>query len=361
MAKSGTIKPFPAQMAAQNFLSNMANFAQFAQIQRLVKEETAVEEPYRITSNNTVICTLCNCEMRKQGVVNYICMKCGYKNEFNIDVEPTFTLKDNYTTNSNSATTLQIMGPNAHKYQNNLRKNTTNYKKKQYKDTHTQMEKFIRQYNGAKIPVNIITIASEYYFAVQQHDIKRSFNRIATMAECLYRVCNFHGIGRKPKEIIDIFNIEQSDLSKGSNILNKLHSQGLLKDYDFGKSNYNESLLSRYFNCLGIKRENGLKKYFQFCCDIIDFTVKYKIANNNIVSTKCAGAIYLLTTYDKTLKVSKDQISKSCDISKSTFTEFFKTVSGLLKKTDPLYRKCQVKIRNILARNGIQSVFTTVV
>ena len=356
MAKTAVLKT----NNTQNFLSQMANFAKFAGIQQIIEDGKTAEEPYIITEHNTIICTACNCEMRKQGGVNYICMQCGYKNSFNIDVEPTFTLKDNYTTNSASATTLQIMGPGAFKFQNNMRKNTTNYKKKQYKDTHTQIEKFIRQHDGTKIPSNIITIAADYYFAAQQHEIKRSYNRIATMAECLYRTCNFHGVGRKPKEIIDIFHIEQSDLSKGSNILDKLHSQGLLKDFDYNKTNYDDALLSRYFNCLNIKRENGEKKYYQFCTDIIDFTIKYKIANNNIVSTKCAGAIYLLTTFDKTVKVSKDNISKSCDISKSTFTEFYKTINNLLKKTDPLYHKCQVKIRNILARNNIVKSFKIV-
>jgi len=315
------------------------------------------DEEYFVTDSNAIICKKCGIEMRWSNTL-YTCGKCGYRTTFSISNEASYnTMRDNYSTSVTSATVLQVSGPHATRYQNNLRKNTSNYKVKQKKDTESQMVAFVSTYKGLKIPPNILKMAATYYHSVQQHCIKRSYNRTATMAECTYRICKRYGIVRKPKEIISIFGVEQKDLSLGSSILNKLHSKGLLREFLYYKSDYKSDFLNRYFKCLNLKEEVGGVKYYNFCCELIDFTQKYKLVINNIISTKCAGSIYLMSLYRKELGITKEQLSNFCQISKSTFTTFSKTIMDLMHSTDDLHAKCQRKIKNIFVRNGIASKF----
>ena len=205
----------------------------------------ASNEDYYIANGNSIICKFCSVEMRRSET-SYTCLKCGFFTVINgVNSEASFnTMKDNYTTSANSSTVLQIAGPHAARYQNNLRKNNSNYKTKQKNDTSSQMTAFINL-SVTKIPPNIMREAINYFHAVQQHCITRSFNRIATMADCTYRICQKYGIVFKPKEIISIYGVEQKDLSKGSNNLDKLHSKGYLQEFSHHKNDYKIDFLNR--------------------------------------------------------------------------------------------------------------------
>ena len=97
------------------------------------------------------------------------------------------------------------------------------------------------------------------------------------------------------------------------------------------------SFLDIYFNSLNIpiddesfipeKRPN----YKRFACQLIRISDKYKIAISSIMSSKCAGAIYILSLKRKELKIKKEMIENKCEISKSTFNRFYKEINKILQ------------------------------
>lgn len=312
---------------------------------------------YNVSNEGAVMCINCSKPMQKSDVIEYTCPECGFNVSLNIDSEVSYTEKKNYNTKGNS-TALYINGVRNVRKQNSLKKNNANYVDKQKRDTLIQLNTILRNEKGIlTISKSIVDETADYFHAVQQHAILRSFNRIATMAACFERVSSSHGYPKKTNEVIEIFKIEPKDLSLGNSTLNELHSEGLLGNFKYQDDNRKYDFLKNYFKRLNIPDFSGNINYIGFCCDIIDLTEKYKIACNNILSTKCAGVIYILTTYRDELKYNKDDIAKECKISKTTFIGFSKSIHLLMENPSKKYDKLRIKIRNIFAKNNIKTKF----
>jgi transcription initiation factor TFIIIB Brf1 subunit/transcription initiation factor TFIIB len=232
-----------------------------------------------------------------------------------------------------------------------------NYKRQQLRTTVEQMTNFMYQYDGPKLPANVVADAADMYFRVQQYCIKRGEVRKGTMAACLYRKCKEAQINRKPKEIAVIFGISQSELSNGEKILDDLYAKGCLKDigtklFQFDEQSHISSFLDRYFELFNLPAQ-----YKIFAERLIRFTEKYHIVPGSIVSSKCAGAIYLITNKLPELGVTTRHIVAGCRISKSTFTRFYVSIQETLNGVDPAKDRVRSRLRRIFKKNGVPLPF----
>jgi transcription initiation factor TFIIIB Brf1 subunit/transcription initiation factor TFIIB len=333
-----------------------------------INNRSVDESTYRKENiHKPVKCQECNLEMYKSSM-EYICENCGKIEEITggyLDVSEngSDSISD-YNTSSNSAAPVRISGPNSHQYQKKFISSTSNYKKQQMKNTEEQITNIIHNYEGIKVPTNVVKDSAKFYYSVQQHTIKRGDVRIGTMAACTYRVCKKYGLIRKPKEISDMYGIDQNEFSNGEKILDELFAKGLLKDNsEYAVSNFYsedepriDAFLGRYFEAMNIP-----DKYIKFTKILIKFTIKFKIANSSIISSKCAGAIYILSTRVPELEISKQDVANACQISKSTFTRFSKAVLNLLempsddldKSRKTIHMKLRSRLRNIFKKNNI--------
>lgn len=307
-------------------------------------------------------CDECQCEMSRFEL-RYVCEQCGYEEEIaGDDTEATMSYYskggdakgesiDSYNTSGQSAAPLRVRGPKAHRYQKKLMGSVSNYKVQQKKTTVEDMKNAVYQSKEAQIPNNVVTAAAEMYYNVQQHQIRRGEVRTGTQAACLYRMCIKYGITRKPKEIAAIFGIPQNDLSNGEKILDDLAARGLIesdkKQMFFNVTELVDNFIDRYFESLGIPNDHP--DYKPFVARLIQFTTDKHIADSSVPSTKCAGAIYILTARRKELKIRRDKINTACKISKSTFIRYANAVLAALNQTcetpskDPEhYKKCHI-------------------
>lgn len=331
----------------------------------------------------TVICTDCQGEMFRTSR-GMECEQCGkIEDDVGNDIDMSTAENGNgngssdiinsYNTSDTSATPIRISGPGGYIYQKKLVSSTSNYKKTQKKNTNDQMINCVYQYKGSTPPKNVVLEAAELYYNVQQHCIKRGEVRKGTMAACLYRICIIHNITRKPKEISDIFGIPQSELSNGEKILDDLVASGLIKIKEGGGLNIQQqtglinqddkqmhAFLNRYFESLNIPIDDdgvipvGRPNYKEFACKLIRFTIKYRIAESSIMSSKCAGVVYILSTKRKELQIKRDMIEQECSISKSTFSRFSQAVFGVLNSEDDTKNvKVKSRLRNLFKKYQI--------
>lgn len=250
---------------------------------------------------------------------SYICNKCGKMEEYFMDIN-----NDVHNIVDNSSINMYIS--NNPKYQKKLICQISDYKKVQKKATIEQLFSYVYQYEKNKIPYTVVQAAAEYYYEMQQcHIIKRGSVREGIMASCLYRKCKEFNIIRKPKEIIDIFGISQYELTRGEKILDELHSRGFLPQFNhISEEEKIHAFMSRYLEIFNIPSEDH-----PFPGRLVYFTTKYVIAENSVISSKCAGAIYILgKKYPN--GISREIISEKCDISKSTFLRFYSIIMNVL-------------------------------
>jgi transcription initiation factor TFIIIB Brf1 subunit/transcription initiation factor TFIIB len=308
--------------------------------------------------SNDITCPDCHKSMFK-APAGFLCEMCGRIDDDNYDTDK-IEYHSDYNTSSTSAAPVCITGPGSYMFQKKLISNTSNYKKQQKRNTIDQIENIIYQYKGPKPAQYVVREAAELYYQVQQHCIKRGDVRKGTMAACLYRKCKKYSIDRKPKEIADMFGIPQSELSNGEKILDQLFAEGRLggrndstyeasiNQFYFSEQEQMNSFLSRYFECLVIPEQ-----YLIFAQRLIRFTIKYHIAESSIMSSKCAGTIYLLSIRLPHLNIKRNIIEQECRISKSTFTRFSQSIIAYLKSSDVQYKKARSRLRRIFKKNSI--------
>lgn len=317
--------------------------------------------------NKAKNCDIMTCSECNGIIVNtqrgFECEQCGkIENiiEYNGDQTGSTDLNNSYNTSNNSATPIMMIGPNSYKFSKQIFYNNSNYAKVQKKNTVDQITNCVNQYKGKPPAKYIILEAAELYFNVQQFCIKRGDVRKGTMAACLYRICKKHEFHRKPKEIAEIFNIEQSELSNGEKILDELEVSCPINIPD-ETDEYKQiiSFINRYFEILGIPSDelNDTPKdrpnYKSFVYNLVKFTQKKKIAESSIISSKTAGAIYILTRGRKELNISRDKIGLECNISKSTFNRFSQAVDLILDENYE-YKHIRSQLRNIFKKHDVE-------
>lgn len=317
------------------------------------------------------ICELCNCQMAKFDL-RYICETCGCEEEIlgdDTDAAAEYYVRGGTTGNNTSGASsapLRVNGPGAHILQKKLIGSVSDYKVQQKKNTVEEMTNLNYQYTGQRLPDNVVLAGAELYCQVQQFEILRQDVRKGTQAACVYRMCSRFGITRKPKEIADIWGISQTDLSAGEKVLDKLESEGkiesTLEQKFFNADKEIENFTDRYFEDLNIP---PLKNYKSFVKQLIKFTLDKHIADSSVPSSKCAGAIYLLTLQCPDIDIHWSEIQNKCKISKSTFTRFAKTIMELLASScdDPVLgrdhlNQCGIcrqrqQLRHIFNKNNI--------
>lgn len=317
------------------------------------------------------ICESCKCQMSKFDL-RYVCEKCGCEEEIlgdDTDAAAEYYVRGGTTGNNTTGTSaapLRINGPGAHILQKKLIGSVSDYKIQQRKNTIEEMTNINYQYAGPKLPGDVILAGAELYCQVQQFEILRQDVRKGTQAACVYRKCSQFGITRKPKEIADMWGISQTDLSAGEKILDKLEADGKVEPVPdqkfFNADKEVENFTDRYFEDLNIPSN---KNYKNFVIQLIRFTLDKHIADSSVPSSKCAGAIYILTQQCNELDINWNEIQTKCKISKSTFTRFAKTVMDVAESCCELpatgrdhLNKCGVcrqrqQLRHIFKKNNI--------
>lgn len=285
------------------------------------------------------ICETCKCQMAKFDL-RYVCENCGCEEEIlgdDTDAAAEYYVRGGTTGNNSTGTSsapLRINGPGAHMLQKKLIGSVSDYKVQQRKNTVEDMTNINYQYNGPKLPNDVILAGAELYCQVQQFEILRQDVRKGTQAACVYRKCSQFGITRKPKEIADMWGITQTDLSAGEKILDKLEAEGKIESTPdqrfFNADKEIENFTDRYFEDLNIPFK---KDYKNFVTQLIRFTLDKHIADSSVPSSKCAGAIYILTQQCEELGITWNEIQTKCKISKSTFTRFAKTVMDVAESS----------------------------
>ena len=277
-----------------------------------------------------------DCEVRMQPMKNsYQCTQCGRDAEiFNQGDEFSTSIVDNYNTNDSCSLSIKIVGKDSYRYHKALMRTSSDYSKIQYNNTNKQLSRCNAQSIEGKLPIIILKEAADLYSTIQKCNIVRRGNgRKGVLGACIYFVCNRHNITKKPKEIAIFLNIEESYLSKGDKLLRQLHATGKI-DIPV-HHNPKDAYIIQYFESLSIDN-----KYKPFISELIDIASSIDMMgeNNSRISTKCAGAVYVLKLQES-LSFTKADIVKYCKISKSTFIRYYEFLIQNRRLLKPVFKK----------------------
>lgn len=285
------------------------------------------------------ICAKCNME----GQINdgsVCCVSCGLETLIVDDTNKfSFTVDQDHNTSDNSFMSFNFIGKNSYCYQRSFLKTCANYSSFRKNNNRKDLYNYNYQYEGKKIPKNAIKLAIELFSKIKENNyVYRGNGKKGVLGACLFYACVMNHITKTPREIASVMEIEERFLSQGDRTVQELNEKGVisiptilrpLTDY-----------LDQYFPALDIPL-----KYRQFIIDIVERAEKKNIhiLNDSRTTTKCIGAIFLLINRVKDLKkITKDQIVKECNISKSTFIRYYNLLLMNYKILKPVFKKHRI-------------------
>jgi transcription initiation factor TFIIIB Brf1 subunit/transcription initiation factor TFIIB len=276
------------------------------------------------------LCPDCNilCNKTESAI---ICTNCGLTRECqeNRDFN-----KESYNHSANSYVAFTVIGNSSYGLKRSYLRTCSNYNVFRNNNNKKEFENIVFQYEGSKPPHNIITYAADLFDQIiNAGHVYRKNGKRGVMGACLYESCRKNNLSRTVKDISKIMNTEEKYISQGIRILQELNELKVISV----TTSYEplDDYLGRYFPVLGIPN-----KYHEFVTDIIyRADIKHVHVNHDCrITTKCVGAIYLLTRRIKSLRyIKKETISTKCDnISKSTFVKYY----NLLYDNPRIIKKC---------------------
>ena len=298
------------------------------------------------------ICPKCNIEGTMiDGSV--FCPECGLETLIIDDNNKfSFSSEKDHNVSSNSYISFNFIGPNSYGYQRSFLKTCANYSSFRRNNNRKDMYNYNYQYEGKKIPKNAIKLAIELFSKIKEKNyVFRGNGKKGVLGACLFYACVMNNITKTPREIASVMEIEERFLSHGDRVVQELNEKGVisipttlrpLNDY-----------LDQFFPALNIP-----DKYKAFVIDVIERAEKKNIhiMNDSRTTTKCIGAIFLITNRVKELRhITKDIIVKECNISKSTFIRYYNLLLENYKMLKPIFKKHRIPMPTEW-RNSIETV-----
>lgn len=264
-----------------------------------------------------------------------VCRECGIIETVEVDDGVSMISMGSYNTSNDSANPIRITGPGGTMLQKRLMCTTSNSDKTKHKTTIKTMINITQRYAECKIPIDVVKEAADKYYKVQQVGINRGDVHKGSMATCLMRTCNKANIHQKREVFASMFKINLSDISAGEKLIDNYVADGKLDSSEYqiidSEKTIIPQILTQYFMLLGVPMPS---RYYSFVERLIRFSIKFRIADNSVASSKCAGAIYVIALRCPELNITTEKIIRECQTSKSTFRRFSDAINNILNAGD---------------------------
>jgi transcription initiation factor TFIIIB Brf1 subunit/transcription initiation factor TFIIB len=153
--------------------------------------------------------------------------------------------------------------------------------------------------------------------------IIRGVNRRSLIAACVLFACKRKGKSRSPKEIAKIFNLKNTEITKGCKMFQKMAK---LTKIDLHTSNNNpEQFIMRFCDELKIKNE-----YAEQAIQISKNVEKLCIASVHTPLSLATGSIYLMIVING-LDIHKKVIASKFNVSQVTIAKAYKKLEPFIK------------------------------
>ncbi len=314
--------------------------------QTKTKDEPDIDLEVKVTADDETKYNTCpKCQIETQVLEGAICCsKCGYTKIIidHVDNHYSASLDQTHNTAKNAFMSFKVVGKNCYGYQRSLLKTCSNYKAFSKNTNKKDLHNFVFQHEGKKIPKNAIDAAIEIFSKIKDAGfVFRGNGKKGVMGACLYYACILKKITKTPREIAAIMKIEDRFLSSGDRVLQELNEAKVIEIPTV--FNPLRHYIHQYFPSLKIPAT-----YEEFVVDLIE-RAEYKnihIRNDSRTTTKCVGAIYLLTMRVPELShISKEDIVRECSkISKSTFVRYYNLLMSNKKKIKHVFKKHGIRM-----------------
>ena len=236
------------------------------------------------------VCARCGAQMcRGTNDLEYVCGGCGLVVEGDT-AEP----DDEAPRAAPNTARLRIVGRNSNQLQPDLYRsssgNTAASQKKQIKEEYLALRADRIEAGGRALPLDACKLASDYYNAVQRRCVKRSQNKKAIMAACLYLACLEIGFSPSKAEIAIFMQLPNKGIARGANFVRALVADGGMEDIDINVDPCRPEITTLFAHLrLEGNAYAGLRAAVY---DVVQVAIANSIGTSSTLRSKVAGATF---------------------------------------------------------------------
>jgi transcription initiation factor TFIIIB Brf1 subunit/transcription initiation factor TFIIB len=236
------------------------------------------------------VCAQCGGPMhRGASNLEYVCADCGLIIEGDT-AEPE---DDDAPRAAPNAARLRIVGPNSNQLQPDLYRsgsgNTAVTQKKQIFEEYKAYRSLFIEAGSRAFPLNACELAADYYNAVQQKYVKRSQNKKAIMAACLWRACLQVDFAPSKADVAAFMQLQTKGIARGDNFIRGLVADGNM-DLEIN-ADPSRPEITTLFALLGYEGAR-FADLQDAVYEIVQTAIRNNIGTNSILRSKVAGATY---------------------------------------------------------------------
>lgn len=175
------------------------------------------------------------------------------------------------------------------------------------------------------IELRVIEIAKDLYMQLVEHCDKRGLSRSSVIASCIYSALKIVGAPRKPKDIADMFHLQNAQFTKAFKdfqcILAMAKQKGLISSSSVIPSQLRTTKASDYIalplSKLQISRTD-VERLRQLCIQIADLAEDQELSKENMPPSLASAVLAFVLHRSGYEKVTLDSIATACDVSEGT-------------------------------------------
>jgi transcription initiation factor TFIIIB Brf1 subunit/transcription initiation factor TFIIB len=177
------------------------------------------------------------------------------------------------------------------------------------------------------LDAGILDLSKEYYVALTEHCQKRGLSRSAILASCVFSALKQAGQPRKPKDVADMFHLQNAQFTKAFKdfqcILAMAKQKGLISQNSIIPSQLRTTRASDYIayplSKLSIQRSE-LESLRDISIQIADKAESDELSKENMPSS-LASAVIAFVLQRCGYGITTDVIAVACDVSEGTLVK----------------------------------------
>jgi transcription initiation factor TFIIIB Brf1 subunit/transcription initiation factor TFIIB len=197
------------------------------------------------------------------------------------------------------------------------------------------------------IEQRVIEIAKDLYMSLVEHCEKRGLSRSSIIASCIYSALKMIGAPRKPKDVADIFHLQNAQFTKAFKefqcVLAMAKQKGLLSQTAIIPSELKTTKAADYIafplSKLPISRAHS-EAIRSMCFQVAESIEENELSKENMPPSLASAVIAFVLHRSGYEKISSSEIASACDVSEGTL---LKCLRRLEESKDILQKKIQSK------------------
>jgi len=178
------------------------------------------------------------------------------------------------------------------------------------------------------IEIRVIETAKDLYMQLVEHCDKRGLSRASVVASCIYSALKMAGAPRKPKDVADMFHLQNAQFTRAFKdfqcVLAMAKQKGLLSSSTVIPSQLRTTRASDYIGFplskLPIQR-GDLERVRALAVQIADLAEEKELSKENMPSSLASAVITLLLHKIGYTGILTSVIAQACDVSEGTLVK----------------------------------------